>query len=389
MYTIEARNVQEAYVRGLGLVRERGFQQETRNGPALVVPGPVMTVYGQPMERVLLDPTRDANPFFHLLESFWMLAGRNDVASLEPFNGGLKNYSDDGFRYHGAYGHRWRNHFDDDQLQKLITLLREQPTTRQAVLTMWDPEQDLAQVGKDFPCNTQIYFRMRGREVAISDLTPEMVEELQARRLESDPDLLALDMTVCCRSNDAIWGAYGANAVHFSVLLEFVAAAVGVHVGRMYQLSNNLHAYLPALEKVGDACWPVTNVSGHREYNYVRSVPMAETITSETTTYPFATKSTPLFDRCREVSVPVIMADVDDIWRFVQELWSAEPAQPVRMPETHIMSEVGIRTIANMVSAYHNFKQRDRSGALYFADMIPGPDWSRACTEWLERRYAA
>jgi hypothetical protein len=50
-------------------------------------------------------------------------------------------------------------------------------------------------------------------------------------------------MTVTCRSNDAIWGAHGANAVHFSVLQEYVAAAVGVLVGPMVQLSNNYHIY--------------------------------------------------------------------------------------------------------------------------------------------------
>jgi hypothetical protein len=52
-----------------------------------------------------------------------------------------------------------------------------------------------------------------------------------------------LDMTVTNRSNDMLWGAYGANAVHFSYLQEFVAAAIGVPVGTYYQVSNNLHVY--------------------------------------------------------------------------------------------------------------------------------------------------
>ena len=40
-----------------------------------------------------------------------------------------------------------------------------------------------------------------------------------------------LQMTVHCRSNDIIWGTYGANAVHFSILQEYVAARIGVDLG--------------------------------------------------------------------------------------------------------------------------------------------------------------
>lgn len=68
------------------------------------------------------------------------------------------------------------------------------------------------------PCNTHVYFIWRENG--------------------------ALDMTVCCRSNDAIWGCYGANAVHFSILHEYIAARLGgVRIGRYYHVSNDLHAY--------------------------------------------------------------------------------------------------------------------------------------------------
>ena len=47
-----------------------------------------------------------------------------------------------------------------------------------------------------------------------------------------------------------IWGAYGANAVHMSILLEYMAARIDCAVGTYYQFSNNLHAYVDTLEKV-------------------------------------------------------------------------------------------------------------------------------------------
>jgi len=88
------------------------------------------------------------------------------------------------------------------------------------VISMHDPVADLNVDTLDQPCNTTLYFRVYDQ---------------------------ALDMTVICRSNDIIWGAYGANAVHFSVLQEYIAAAIDIPIGKMYQISNNWHAYTKVL----------------------------------------------------------------------------------------------------------------------------------------------
>jgi hypothetical protein len=363
MIGVYARNVQAAYVQGIAVVREQGVPELTRNGTALVVPHPVVTTYARPLERVLLDPSRDANPFFHLLESIWMLAGRDDVASLAPYNAGLKNYSDDGVTYHGAYGWRWRSHFSDgkddlDQLARIIELLRTNPQDRRVVLSMWDPAVDLGQEGADFPCNTQVYFRTRR--------VPD--------------DYTYLDMTVMCRSNDAIWGAYGANAVHFSVLHEFVAAACGFQVGILHQLSNNLHAYDEALEKVGEPCWPVTWAKGGNMYRYVRSVPLAERMDGQHDDYTaHEIRATPLFQPHRDMPVADALRCVEDVWSGLMD------SEAVRQ----LFTPGGIDTIVKMRSAYHSFKKKDRDRALGLCRDIPGTDWSRACVEWLERRYAA
>jgi hypothetical protein len=66
------------------------------------------TTYLRPWERVLFNPTRDANHFFHFFEAMWILAGRNDVGFLKCILPGIVNYSDDGSKFHGAYGMRLR-----------------------------------------------------------------------------------------------------------------------------------------------------------------------------------------------------------------------------------------------------------------------------------------
>ena len=50
-------------------------------------------------------------------------------------------------------------------------------------------------------------------------------------------------MTVCNRSNDMLWGAYGANAVHMSMLQEYLASRLEIAVGEYTQISDSFHVY--------------------------------------------------------------------------------------------------------------------------------------------------
>ena len=106
MNTLKCRNVNDAFLRGMDLLDSSGHIEETRNGKVITVEDPVTTVYANPNERVLFDPDRDANPFFHFMEGLWMLAGFNDLATMEYYNKGMSRYSDDGETLWGAYGCR-------------------------------------------------------------------------------------------------------------------------------------------------------------------------------------------------------------------------------------------------------------------------------------------
>src|ERR1035441_9362085 len=124
MKVIEARNVNDALVQGLEYLIAYGVPEGSRNGPVLVAPGPVTTVYRKPLERVLYSATRDANPFFHAMEAIWMLAGRNDLKWPMQFNKNFGAYSDDGVTLRGAYGYRWHSWFGYDQLNIIIDELK-------------------------------------------------------------------------------------------------------------------------------------------------------------------------------------------------------------------------------------------------------------------------
>lgn len=225
---ITVNGVNEALPAALHILRDAGVRHTAASvaneRPTLEYPGVFITVYEKPNRNVLFDPVREANPFFHYLESMWILAGRNDVGFLKTLLGNMANYSDDGHIYHGAYGYRLRNWKPErdsifqgiDQIAEAINLLRAKPTTRQVVMSIWNPDLDLGATTKDMPCNDMIMLKVRdGR----------------------------LNLTVANRSNDAIWGAYGANAVQFSMLQMYIAAQLGLKVGRYTQVSDSMHVY--------------------------------------------------------------------------------------------------------------------------------------------------
>lgn len=213
MHSITARNVNEAFPIAVMDVNVRGIVQSSQHGTTIEYPDPVSVCYMNPLERVLFDPVRDANPFFQLFEALWILAGRKDVAFLTKFNQNMVNYSDDGETYFGAYGFRLKD--GADQIAKAIERLKDDPTDRQVVLTIRAP-YDLWYRGKDTPCNMMIACKIRNE---------------------------ALNIHVFNRSNDLIWGMMGTNVVQFSMLHEYMANKVGVRVGTYHQTTDSMHVY--------------------------------------------------------------------------------------------------------------------------------------------------
>lgn len=191
-------------------------EQNSRNGPVLRVPDPVVLTLMDPRRRVLFDPIRKANPYFHVMEFIWMMAGDNSTRWISQFNKGFKQYAEANGLHHGAYGHRWREHFGHDQLLCAIDELRRDPESRRVVLSMWDANVDQGRPKKDLPCNTHIYIEIQDGK---------------------------LNFTVCNRSNDLFWGMLGSNLVHMTLLQELMACALKVPLGVYRVFTNNLHAY--------------------------------------------------------------------------------------------------------------------------------------------------
>lgn len=325
---IEARNINHVWFRAVYLVndllRDEKPVDSRQSRLVRALPVPVVTSYSHPTERVLFDPVRDANPFFHLHEALWMLAGRDDAAFLDAFVADYSaRFAEEGGRQHGAYGFRWRHHFGRDQLEECIHLLRTNPLDRQAVIQMWDPEYDLGVPGlKDRPCNTTAYLRA---------------------------DRGLLDLTVLCRSNDVVWGAYGANSVHFSVLQEYLAARIGLPVGWMCQVSNNWHIYDDAMHLVNyDSAIAGTRVP------YPGTLPLVEDPDS--------------FD--------------EELEAYLEDPESADKRSG------GWRNSIFLKTAHPMWMANLLRREKDYDAALDYARRIAAPDWREASVAWIERRKA-
>lgn len=323
MIHIAALNVPEAFTEMIMRMRSYVIEEETRNGPVMSFQCPLALTITNPQQRVLTDPVRDANPFFHVAEFCWMIAGSNDIQWIAMFNKRMLEYSDNGKTQHAAYGHRWRRHFDFDQVKKAITMLRRNPYDRRVVVGMWDPRWDLGYPGKDVPCNTHLYFRTVDGK---------------------------LDATVMNRSNDIIWGMLGANAVHMTMLHELVALSAGLKVGCYRVVSTNAHIYKS-----------VPNF----EY-YLNGVPYDDDVYFRKR--GGASKMVPL------------LAEGETYNDFVTDCQNliALPRTPTGPIRTKWMKDVGTPIIGSYLAR--------KVGLPFNLNEIKADDWRIACAEWVDRR---
>jgi hypothetical protein len=318
MNLLPVRNVNEALYQGTQLLKKQGHLQTSRTGDTIEAPGPVTTIYERPWERVLFSPARDANPFFHFFEALWMLAGRRDLAFPARLLPRMKEFSDDGMLLQGSYGWRWRRQFGRDQIAQTIDLLSQNFDSRRAVIAMWNSDgEDVS--SKDIPCNTHIYFKARQG---------------------------FLSMTVCNRSNDMIWGAYGANAVHMSMLHEYVAAKLGLKMGKYYQISDSFHVYTSG---PGGEVW--RRVAEETNYDLYRVGQVA---------------AAPM--ECEKAEWD------EDLKNFFETFDAGE------VPEDREYKTDWWRTTP--VPLWKGFVARDMTQI----SRCKSPDWRRACQAWLRRR---
>lgn len=254
----EFDNLSQAFV---GLLRDlKAFGTWTQRGTnsagnmCLEFPEPVLIKICNPLNRYVFVPERKWNKTLGWIESLWIARGDNSLEMPSAYVKNLLTFSDDGETMRAGYGprirafggHLWKKgvRFEEgsplywmkqqydsryengtvavvDQLKFVIDKFKQDPTTREAVITIHDPIADdfngkeILRT-KDTPCTRSIHFMIvNGRMNCYVDM----------------------------RSNDLFWGFSAVNVFNFTLMQEYVAAMVGVPVGEYYHKVDNLHIY--------------------------------------------------------------------------------------------------------------------------------------------------
>ena len=101
----------------------------------------------------LTIPERKLNYQFAAAEAAWILSGHSRLADLGPHATKWLPYSDDQFRTSGAYGPPFLH-----QLRYVVDTLIADPYSRQAVMTIWQPNP---RASRDIPCTVSLQFVIR------------------------------------------------------------------------------------------------------------------------------------------------------------------------------------------------------------------------------------
>lgn len=148
-------------------------------------------------------------------ELLWYLAGNNKVEFIQPYIPHYKNETDDGQTIYGAYGPRLFNMRNEyDQVANIVALLRQKPTSRRAVIQLFDAA-DLFGTHKEIPCTCTLQFLLRDNK---------------------------LNLYVSMRSNDAYMGLPH-DIFAFTMLQEIMAVTLGVEMGSYNHSAGSLHLY--------------------------------------------------------------------------------------------------------------------------------------------------
>jgi thymidylate synthase len=172
-----------------------------------------------PKDRKIINTERKWNEEYAEAEWQWYLSGDPNVKALGDIYGKVpeiwKRMADNNPIRNGKvnsnYGYQWER---NQQLDYVLGLLRTQPDTRQACISIYDCKE-WESYTHDTPCTYAIQFSiLHGR----------------------------LDMCVTMRSND-LWYGFCNDQYQFSKLQEMVSERLEIETGVYYHFAHNMHLY--------------------------------------------------------------------------------------------------------------------------------------------------
>ena len=168
-----------------------------------------------PTNKVITNKERNWNEEYAAAEWAWYLSGDPRISKLGELYGKIptiwKRMADENGEVNSNYGYQWKR---NDQLENVIKMLKTNPDTRQAAISIYDGKT-IHQYAHDTPCTYAVQFTV-----------------VQSK----------LYMSVYMRSND-LWYGFCNDQYQFASLQEMVAERLNLPVGTYYHHAHNLHLY--------------------------------------------------------------------------------------------------------------------------------------------------
>lgn len=207
-------------------ILENGISNTATKGSTLEILGACL-VLTDPVKRVSRTESR-SKIISCLGEFLWYLTGDNDLEFISHYLPRYADSAEKNGKVHGGYGPRlFGMHGAYNQLERIITLLRDKKTTRRALIQLFDaadlfPENVQEDDFKDIPCTVSLQFLVRDNK---------------------------LNLFVNMRSNDAFRGLTH-DIFAFTMIQELVAGTLGLDLGSYYHFVSSMHLYEVDLDKV-------------------------------------------------------------------------------------------------------------------------------------------
>lgn len=149
---------------------------------------------------------------FGELEWYWK--AHNSCKEIGKFAKMWLSLSDDGITNNSAYGYILFKKYNFNQLEQIIELLKNDNSSRRAVLNISDPTINRITT-KDMQCTIAIQFLIRKNK---------------------------LNMTVYMRSNDVYFG-FPYDYIFFETIHQYISEKLNVNVGKYTHIVTSLHMY--------------------------------------------------------------------------------------------------------------------------------------------------
>lgn len=193
-------------------VLESGTAEKSSRGSYLENIG-VLLQLTDPRARLSRSETK-GKPFSAIGELLWYLSGRNDLGFIERYIPLYKDEAESDGTIHGAYGPRLFDFDGINQLDNIISLLKKKPTSRRAVIQLFD-SKDITKPYKEIPCTNSIQFLVRDKK---------------------------LTCCVSMRSNDAFRGLPH-DIFCFTMIQEMIAREIDIELGPYNHFVGSFHIY--------------------------------------------------------------------------------------------------------------------------------------------------